>query len=148
MRHKKERGHRGQQQAADYARPGVRFARRRRQVQPMGTMPIIIARAVINTGRRRTKPASSEALRASPTRTSSRSRAKLTTRIELAVATPMHMMAGKRRYAEPGLVRKRNQTMPCQSRRKRGDDEKTDRARTEVYHNQQVDQQDGEGEAS
>ena len=55
-------------------------------------MPITIASAVISTGRKRTKPASSAAAVASP-RTSSRSRAKLITSTLLAVATPMHMIA-------------------------------------------------------
>ena len=58
----------------------------------MGAMPMIMASAVISTGRKRVTPASIAALTASPV-ASSRSRAKLTTRIELAVATPMHMMA-------------------------------------------------------
>ncbi len=55
-------------------------------------MPITMASAVISTGRRRVVPASSAALIAS-TPAAMRSRAKEITRIELAVATPMHMMA-------------------------------------------------------
>ena len=55
-------------------------------------MPMIMASAVIITGRQRTKPASKAAAVASPS-TASRSRAKLITSTELAVATPMHMMA-------------------------------------------------------
>ena len=55
-------------------------------------MPMIIASAVITTGRSRVTPASNAARVASPF--SSRcSRAKLTTRMEFAVATPMHMIA-------------------------------------------------------
>ena len=58
----------------------------------IGSIPRIIARAVISTGRRRTTPASSAAGTASlPSRR--RSLAKVTTRLELAVATPMHMIA-------------------------------------------------------
>ena len=55
-------------------------------------MPMIMASAVIRTGRKRTNPASSAAAIGSPS-SSSRSRAKLMTRTLLAVATPMHMMA-------------------------------------------------------
>ena len=58
----------------------------------IGNMPMIMASAVISTGRKRVIPASSAALTGSPC-SASRSRAKLTTRIELAVATPMHMIA-------------------------------------------------------
>ncbi len=58
----------------------------------IGSMPIIIASAVMSTGRKRPKPASSAATLASMP-WSSCSRAKLTTRMLLAVATPMHMMA-------------------------------------------------------
>jgi hypothetical protein len=58
----------------------------------MGTIPMIIARAVIRTGRNRVNPAASAASAgASPA--SRRSFAKLTTRMLLAVATPMHMIA-------------------------------------------------------
>jgi len=52
---------------------------------------MIIARAVIMTGRKRVKPAESAAW-AALMPCSICSLAKLTTRIELAVATPMHMM--------------------------------------------------------
>ena len=55
-------------------------------------MPMIMASAVIRTGRNRTKPASIAAATGSPS-SSKRSRAKLITSTLLAVATPMHMMA-------------------------------------------------------
>jgi len=55
-------------------------------------MPITMARAVINTGRIRTNPASSAAWVALPN-SASFSRAKLITSTLLAVATPMHMIA-------------------------------------------------------
>ena len=58
----------------------------------MGTMPIIIAMAVMMTGRSRVRPDSNAARKASPW-CSICSRANETTRIEFAVATPMHMMA-------------------------------------------------------
>ena len=58
----------------------------------IGTMPMIIASAVISTGRNRPKPASSAASSAERP-SSSWSLAKLTTRMLLAVATPMHIMA-------------------------------------------------------
>ncbi len=58
----------------------------------IGSMPMIIASAVINTGRRRVTPASIAAT--TPlTPSFSRSRPNDTTRMELAVATPMHMIA-------------------------------------------------------
>src|SRR5215475_7207944 len=61
----------------------------------MGTMPIIMARAVIRTGRIRTKPACTAASRAFlPSCICSR--AKETIKMLFAVATPMHMI-------EPGL---------------------------------------------
>ena len=58
----------------------------------IGAMPMIMARAVISTGRNRVAPASSAAVTASLP-ASSWPRAKLTTRMLLAVATPMHMIA-------------------------------------------------------
>ena len=58
----------------------------------IGAMPMIIASAVISTGRKRTKPASSAA-RERVAGSSSCSRAKLITRTLFAVATPMHMIA-------------------------------------------------------
>ncbi len=55
-------------------------------------MPITMASAVISTGRNREPPASNAAAIAfAPA--AIRSRAKLITRMLLAVATPMHMMA-------------------------------------------------------
>src|SRR5207247_5431475 len=58
----------------------------------MGTMPIIIASAVMQTGRKRIAPASIAAIAASPW-SSRRSFANDTTRILFAVATPIHMIA-------------------------------------------------------
>ena len=58
----------------------------------IGAIPIIIARAVIRTGLNLVKPASKEAL-TEFLEYKIRSRAKLTTKILFAVATPMHMMA-------------------------------------------------------
>ena len=55
-------------------------------------MPMIMANAVIRTGRNRVKPASMAAVSASPC-SASRSLAKDTTRMLLAVATPTDMMA-------------------------------------------------------
>ncbi len=55
-------------------------------------MPMIIASAVMRTGRKRVKPASTAASMALRPRASS-SFAKLTTRMLFAVATPMHMIA-------------------------------------------------------
>jgi hypothetical protein len=58
----------------------------------MGIMPKIIAMAVISTGRKRAAPASRALARASSP-VAIWSRAKAITRMELAVATPMHMIA-------------------------------------------------------
>ena len=79
----------------------------------MGIMPMIMAKAVINTGLKRTKPASKAAAKGSP-HYSRRSRAKLMTSTLLAVATPMHMMAPVRAGTET-VVRVENniQTMPA-----------------------------------
>ena len=58
----------------------------------IGTMPMIMASAVISTGRMRVYPASIAACKAG-TPISMRSRANETIRIEFAVATPMHITA-------------------------------------------------------
>src|SRR3984957_17145290 len=58
----------------------------------IGNIPMTIANAVMSTGRKRVKPASYAAC-SGVAPWSSRSRAKLTTRILLAVATPIHMIA-------------------------------------------------------
>src|SRR5258708_6864569 len=58
----------------------------------MGIMPMIMAKAVMSTGRNRVTPASMAALAGSPWRSNS-SLAKETTRILFAVPTPMHIMA-------------------------------------------------------
>ncbi len=110
----------------------------------MGTMPMIMASAVISTGRRRTKPAFRAAWRASPTRISNCSRAKLTTRMELDVATPMHMMAPvSAGTLSRVLVRKQKPDDAGQRRRQRRDDEEGIEPGLEVDHDEQVDQQDG-----
>src|SRR5882762_472286 len=78
----------------------------------MGTMPMIIASAVINTGRKRVTPACRAAWEASSP-ASMRWRAKLTTRTLLAVATPMHMIAPVRAGTLTGVcVRNSIHTIP------------------------------------
>ena len=79
----------------------------------IGTMPIIMAMAVISTGRKRVNPASNAAVTESfPS--SNCSFAKLTTRILFAVATPIHMMepvsAGTLNVV---CVTKRNHVIPA-----------------------------------
>ena len=71
------------------ARPSGAFCS---ALSAIGAMPMIIASAVISTGRNRVNPASIAAVNASAP-SARRSRAKLTTRILFAVATPMHMIA-------------------------------------------------------
>ena len=79
----------------------------------IGTMPITIANAVINTGRERTNPASSAAAVASPI-ASRRSRAKLIMSTLFEVATPMHMIAPVNAGTEIGVnVTNSIQTMPA-----------------------------------
>ena len=56
-------------------------------------MPMIIASAVISTGRKRVKPGVDRRVARAARRAPSSSFAKLTTRMLLAVATPMHMIA-------------------------------------------------------
>src|SRR4051812_21340292 len=88
-RHEKQRGTGSEEQAADNRAT-------ERRVLPgsiaIGAMPMIIASAVISTGRNRVKPASRAAVSASAP-AARRSRAKLMTRMLFAVATPMHMIA-------------------------------------------------------
>ena len=79
----------------------------------IGIMPMIMASAVISTGRKRVTPASMAASRASPC-SASRSLAKDTTRMLLAVPTPMHMIAPiSAGTLSVVLVRKRNTMMPA-----------------------------------
>src|SRR5258705_687672 len=79
----------------------------------MGIMPMIMAKAVIRTGRNRVKPASMAALTGSPC-CSNRSLAKQTTRILFAVPTPMHIMAPiKAGTLSVVCVRNKNPTMPA-----------------------------------
>jgi len=79
----------------------------------IGTMPIIMASAVISTGRMRVYPAATAACSAGMP-SSICSRAKLTIRIELAVATPMHITAP---VSDGTLnvvrVKRRNQQIPA-----------------------------------
>ncbi len=79
----------------------------------IGTIPMIMANAVISTGRKRVKPASSAALRESLPSVIF-SVAKLTTKMLFEVATPMHMIApisaGTLRFV---WVINRNQAMPA-----------------------------------
>src|SRR5580658_2624498 len=78
----------------------------------IGSMPITIASAVIITGRKRAYPAVTAARAASPWAASS-SRAKATTRMEFAVAVPMHMMAPVKAGTERVVcVRNSDQTIP------------------------------------
>ena len=81
----------------------------------MGTMPIIIASAVIKTGRMRTNPACRAASRADfPSLNCSR--ANETIKMLLDVATPMHMIAP---VSEGTLsvvcVKSKNQQMPARA---------------------------------
>ena len=78
----------------------------------IGPMPMIIASAVMSTGRNREKPAS-RAASSGARPSASFSRAKLITRMEFAVATPMHMIAPVSAGTDSVVcVRNSSQTMP------------------------------------
>ncbi len=87
-------------------------------------------------------PASTAASMASPV-ASSRSRAKLTTRIELAVATPMHMMAPVSAGTESVVpVPNSIHMMPASAAGRGGDDHEGIEPGLEIHHDQQIDQDD------
>ena len=72
-----------------------------------------------------------------------RSRAKLTTRMLLAVATPMHMMAPVNAGTLKVVpVTNSIQTMPARAAGKRGDDDEGVEPGLEIDHDQQIHQQD------
>ena len=112
--HEEEGGHRSAQETADDRSPQRRillpaFAEPERH----GHMPMIMARAVIRTGRNRVKPASTAAAAASPC-SPSRSLAKATTRMLLEAATPIDMIAPINAGTLSVVpVRNRNTTMPA-----------------------------------
>ena len=106
----------------------------------IGTMPIIIASAVMSTGRMRVYPAATAALNAGMP-SSICSRAKLTIRILLAVATPMHITAP----VSDGTfnvvcVSNRNQQIPASAPGKRRNDDERIKPRLEIHHDQQIHQ--------
>ena len=101
-----------------------------------------MASAVMITGRQRTNPASRAAAVASPS-SASRSRAKLITSTELAVATPMHMMAPVSAGTDKRRVRHEQHPDDArQRRRQRRDDDERIRPGLEIHNDQQVDQGD------
>ena len=103
---------------------------------------MIIASAVISTGRKRVEPACRAACEASSP-ASMRSRAKLTTSTLFAVATPMHMIAPVRAGTLTGVcVRNSIHTIPAEGGRQRGNDDERIEPRLEVHDDQQVDQDD------
>ena len=78
---------------------------------------------------------------------SSRSRAKLTTRMLLAVATPMHMIAPVSAGTDSVVpVMNSIQTMPASAAGQRGDDDERIEPGLEIDHDQQIDQHDRAGE--
>ena len=108
----------------------------------IGAMPIIIASAVMTTGRNRTKPASSAAATGSPS-SAKRSRAKLMTSTLLAVATPMHMIAPVRAGTDSVVLRDEQHPDDArQARRQRRNDDERIGPGLEIDDNQQIDQHD------
>ena len=87
-------------------------------------MPMIIASAVIMTGRNRVDPASTAAFIASPV-AASLSRAKEMTSTLFAVATPMHMIRTRQRgNGQRGLRHEQHPHDPRERGRKRRDDDR------------------------
>ena len=105
---------------------------------------MIIASAVIRTGRKRVKPASSAAAAASRP-SASCSLAKLTTRMLFAVATPMHMIAPVRAGTLSGRVDEEEHPGDAGDRRgqRRNDDQRIE-PRLEVHDDEEVDENDRE----
>ena len=110
-------------------------------------MPMIMASAVIRTGRKRVKPASRAAAAASRPRAKP-SRAKLTSRMLFAVAMPMHMMAPVRAGTDSVVpVMNSIQTMPASAAGQRGNDDERVEPGLEVDDDHEVDEDDGAGKA-
>ncbi len=110
-------------------------------------MPIIMARAVISTGRKRVKPASSAALTESlPSIIFSV--AKLTTRMLFEVATPMHMMAPMSAGTLKVRVRyKQEPGNPGERCGQRGNHDERIQPGLKIDYDQQVNQYDRERQA-
>ena len=104
---------------------------------------MIIASAVISTGRKRTKPASSAACDRVAAARSSRSRAKLMTSMLFAVATPMHMIAPVSAGTDSVVCGgEQHPDDAGQRRRQRRDDDERIDPGLEVHDDQQIDQHD------
>ena len=117
---KEQGGDCGEKQAANYgtSQRSILFAAVA-QPKAIGTMPMIMARAVISTGRKRVIPPAKRRS-GGPYLSAICSVAKLTTRMLLAVATPMHMIAP----ISAGTLRRvcvmnRNQAIPAKAAGKR-----------------------------
>src|SRR2546426_662769 len=109
----------------------------------IGTMPMIMARAVMSTGRMRTKPASIAASRAFLP-SSICSRANETIKMLLAVATPMHMIApGKEGPFNGGGGSSSGQAKPRKGAGQCRNNDEGIKPRLEVHDNQQVCEHDG-----
>ena len=126
------------------ARPSGAFCS---ALSAIGAMPMIMASAVMSTGRKRVNPASIAAVAASAP-SASRSRAKLTTRMLLAVATPMHMIAPVNAGTDK-VVRgdKQHPDDAGERRRQRRDDDERIEPGLEVDDDQQINQHDRERDA-
>ena len=114
----------------------------------IGIMPTIIAAAVISTGRIRVRPARDARRRTRCMPASCCSRAKVTSRIEFADATPIAMIAP---ISDGTLsvvsVMYSMVTMPQKRRRQRQDHHERIAPGLVVHHHQQIDEHRGEQDA-
>ena len=109
----------------------------------IGTMPMIIASAVISTGPEPREAGVERGVERARGRRASSSFAKLTTRMLFAVATPMHMIAPV--SAGTLIVVCGHEQHPDDAgerRRQRRDDDERVQPRLEVHDDQQVDEHD------
>ena len=112
-------------------------------------MPMIMASAVMSTGRRRTKPAFSAALPRIAHQDFKLLAGKAHHQDGVGRGhAHAHDGAGQRRHAEAGPGQEEKPDDSRKGRGQRRDDEKWIEPGLEVDHDEQVDQQDGEGQAA
>ena len=111
----------------------------------MGTMPMIMASAVISTGRKRVNPASIAAPTGSPCAPAVPSRSHHQNAVRGGNAHA-HDGAHQRRNAERCVRDEQEQNDPGQRRRQRRDDDERIEPRLEVHDDQQIDQDNREAQ--
>ena len=108
----------------------------------IGGMPMIIASAVISTGRKRTKPASSAAFDASPSSSSRLARERDHEHAVRGRDAHAHDRAGQRRHRQRRVRREQHPDDAGERGRQRRDDHERIGPRLEVDDDQQIDQHD------